>query len=161
MLYLFVPVLKSKICSVYIAHFALLASAMHKLLDVKTSDSELEEAEEQLKTFLRLIDDLNYPDGLKRYNTHLISHLYADRKFLGPLRYYNAFNYENQLGIFKSWIKKSTFVAQQLCYKAHLKLLLTASNPVQKTVVPGRRREYSPIGAEADFFRDIGEDISF
>lgn len=109
-------VFKEKMKPEFLLHIMILASALSKLLTVSASQT-IEEARIEIDAFIRLIALLNYPDDIKRYNTHSLLHLPDDVCRIGGLNNYNAYGYENFLGRLKKLVRCSKNIPQQILYQ--------------------------------------------
>lgn len=126
------PLLKDKLKKEYLLHIFLLCSALHKLI-TKDDENSRQQAIHQLDLFIDLATRLNYPDTLKKYNTHAILHLVEDNRHIGKLLLYNAYGYENTLGNLKKKVKSPTNIVQQIIYQ--LKVQEVSSRHEDKLVL--------------------------
>lgn len=111
------PLFKEKLKPEFMLHVVLLASAFSKLLRVSDNTHTIDAARNEIDTFLMLIERLNYPDSIKRYNTHSLVHLPDDVKNVGNLNNYNAYGYENFLGYLKKLVKSPNNISQQIIFQ--------------------------------------------
>ena len=81
---LFAHILSKFLTSDYIHHWALFVTAMHLLLGVDISATDLNIAEELLSELSVLVPEL-YPEEMLTANLHTVIHLCSYVRLLGPL----------------------------------------------------------------------------
>lgn len=135
------PLFKDKLKPEFLLHILILASAISKLVQ-PNSVEDITDATKEIDQFLKLINHLNYPDTLYRYNTHSLLHLADDAKRFGPLKKYNAYGYESFLGFLKRLVTSPTNVCQQIIYRVKVfQTINTYSKEIQfkNQAIPDQR----------------------
>lgn len=103
--------------NVYV-HFSLLSCAIRILLTETSTDDYISFAEAALKKFVFLCSDIYGPEFIS-YNVHGLLHLATDVKTLGPLHSFSAFDFENYMPQFRSFIRKPHQHFQQFVKRLH------------------------------------------
>lgn len=106
----------------FYSHIIAYAASLHKMLDSKSNCEDVEIVE-NIDAFIRGSTLLGYPISIYRYNFHLLIHLFEDYKLFGSINEVTAYTYESQLGKYKSTLKNSFGIAQQIATNNSLKLL--------------------------------------
>ena len=81
----------------YVHHWALFVTAMHLLLGVSISATDINFADELLSEFYALVPEL-YPEEMLTANLHSIIHLCSYVRLLGPLWTCSTFGFESMNG---------------------------------------------------------------
>ena len=103
--------------NVYV-HFLLLSYAIRILLTETCTDDYIALAETALKKFVSLCPNIYGPEFIS-YNIHGLLHLTTDVKMLGNLHSFSAFDFENYMPQFRTFIRKPHQHFQQFIKRLH------------------------------------------
>lgn len=120
MLFYSLPLLLEYLPSLYWHHYALLACALHILLQEKITLSQIDAAEQMLRDFYVLLPDL-YGESSCTANAHLLSHLCKYVRLWGPLWTHSAFGYESKNGQLKHLFHGKSDVINQLLFNVDVR----------------------------------------
>lgn len=101
---------------VYVKHFQLFSSSIFTLNKDKISQSELKDAENNLKQFAEDFPRL-YGKQNEVFNEHLVSHISDSVQNCGPLWAYSNFPFEDMNGVLKSYVNGTSDVLKQIVTK--------------------------------------------
>jgi len=100
---------------VYI-HFLLLHTTLRVLSSSSPSIMNLQFAKQALQLFVEQAEII-YGASFLLYNVHALLHLVDDVIKLGPLDFFSAFPFENNMRVFKRYCRKPHLYLQQIAHR--------------------------------------------
>ena len=97
LLFYSLPILADYLPALYFHHFTLLVCSMHLLLRESITTVQIDAAEEMIRHFYTLSEEL-YGEGFCRPNLHALSHLCQYVRWWGPLWTHSTFGFESLNG---------------------------------------------------------------
>lgn len=108
-LYLFPTLLIGLLPPLYLKHFCLFSNSIFILLKETITDEELNECDVMLDKFVKSFEELYGKENITIY-IHMIRHLVAKVRALGPLWACSTFPFESNGGAIKRLVKGTTNV---------------------------------------------------
>lgn len=117
----------------YVKHFQLLSSATFTLLKEKISKTSLDDAEKNLSLFANQFEDLYGVENVTM-NVHLLRHIGASVRNLGPLWAQSVFGFEGTNGLLVKMISGTNTVLHEIAWKYVMKFESKISHQVDKNI---------------------------